>query len=196
MKNKTELIMVRHAKVNYTPEDKERALSKEGEEQRKDVFKILKDKHIDKIYSSPFKRAIDTIKPYADYKGMEINIVDDLRERKVSDVFIDDFETFSTNQWNDFDYKIEKGESLREVQQRGLRAIEEILKENRGKTLVVGTHGTFLGVLLNHYENKCDFNFWKKLKMPAIITITYNDNFEVTEIVEIEMNGNIINIYF
>ena len=43
----------------------------------------LKDVNIDKIYSSPLKRAINTIKPTAIIKNQEINIVDDLREINV-----------------------------------------------------------------------------------------------------------------
>lgn len=194
MKKYTELIMVRHAKVEYTPDDKERALTKEGREQRKDVLEILKKKEVDAIYSSPFIRALDTIKPYAEYRGLEINIIDDLRERKVSDHFIDDFETFAINQWKDFGYKLPYGESLNQVQQRGVQAIEEIINDNKGKTIVVGTHGTFLCVLLNYYYKKCDYNFWEKLKMPAIISIIVDAEGSIDRIYETELNGEIINI--
>lgn len=192
MNKHTEVIFVRHAKVNYTPEDKERALSKEGMKQREEVLNILKDKEIDIIYSSPFKRAIDTIKPYSLYKNMTINILDDLRERKVSDVFIDDFKTFSTKQWNDFNYKLNKGESLREVQDRGIKVVENIVRKNKGKNIVIGTHGTFLGILLNFYEKRCDYEFWKNLKMPAIISITYDSQNEVKNILETKLNGDTV----
>lgn len=194
MNEYTELIMVRHAKVEYTPDDKERALSKEGEEQRNEVLKILMNKEIDIIYSSPYIRAIDTIKPYAEYKNLEIQIVDDLRERKVSDHFIDDFETFAIKQWEDYDYKLEYGESLREVQERAIKAIEEIIKHNKDKKIVVGTHGTFLGILLNHYEKKCDYKFWKNLKMPAIISIILDSQGLVYSIVETKLDGEISTI--
>ncbi len=194
MREHTELIMVRHAKVEYTPDDKERALSKEGEEQRNDVFNILKSKDIDVIYSSPYKRAIDTIKSYAEHKKFEIQIVDDLRERRVSDCFIDDFDTFALKQWNNFDYKLNHGESLREVQDRGIKAIEEIIRDNKGKTIIVGTHGTFLGVLLNYYEKKCDYHFWKSLEMPAIISIILDSEGAIKSIVETKLNGEMSNI--
>ncbi len=189
MNKYTELIMVRHAKVEYTHDDKERALSKEGKEQVKDVLNILKNKEIDVIYSSPFIRAIDTIKSYAEYRNLKIHIVEDLKERKVSDHFIDDFETFSIKQWRDFDYKLPYGESLREVQERAIKAIEKIIKDNKGKTIVLGTHGTFLGVLLNHYEKRCDYKFWKSLEMPAIISIIIDSQGLVKNIVETKLDG-------
>ncbi|MCM1988239.1 histidine phosphatase family protein [Oceanirhabdus seepicola] len=190
----TELIMVRHAKVEYTPEDKERALSKEGEEQRNDVLNILKSKEIDVIYSSPYKRAIDTIKLYAEYREFEIQILDDLRERKVSDCFIDDFDSFAMKQWDDFDYKLNYGESLREVQDRGIKVIQEIIRDNKGKKIMIGTHGTFLGVLLNYYEKTCDYHFWKNLKMPAIISIILDSDEVVKSIVETRLDGEIFSV--
>lgn len=194
MNKYTEIITVRHAKVEYTPDDKERALSKEGKEQIKDVLKNLKHKEIDVIYSSPFIRAIDTIKSYAEYRNFKIHIVEDLKERKVSDHFIDDFETFAIKQWKDFDYKLPYGESLREVQERGIKVIEKIIKKNKGKTIVVGTHGTFLGVLLNHYEKKCDYIFWKNLQMPAIISIIIDSQGLVKNIVETKLDGRTLTI--
>jgi 2,3-bisphosphoglycerate-dependent phosphoglycerate mutase len=188
----TKLIMVRHAKVIYTEDDKSRELSEEGKMQRKDVLEALKRENVDIIYSSPYKRAIDTIKLYADFRNMAINIVDDLRERKVSDVFIDDFVPFSINQWKDFNYKLNGGESLNEVKDRGIKAIENILNKHRGKGIVVGTHGTFLGVLLNHYDSKFNYEDWKALKMPAIFIITFDDNLNVIDIEETALEGKCV----
>lgn len=190
----TKLIMVRHAKVEYTPDDNKRALSKEGEEQKKDVFNILKDKEIDIIYSSPYIRAIETIKPYAEYKKKKIHIVDDLRERKVSDHFIDDFDTFAIKQWEDFNYKLPYGESLREVQERGVKAIEEIVRDNKGKTILIGTHGTFLGILLNYHEKSCDYKFCKSLQMPAIISIILDSQGLAESIYETKLDGKTLTI--
>ncbi|WP_130805586.1 histidine phosphatase family protein [Senegalia massiliensis] len=188
----TKLIMVRHAKVIYTEDDKSRELSEEGKMQRKDVLEALKRENVDIIYSSPYKRAIDTIKLYADFRNMAINIVDNLRERKVSDVFIDDFVPFSINQWKDFNYKLNGGESLNEVKDRGIKAIENILNKHRGKGIVVGTHGTFLGVLLNHYDSKFNYEDWKALKMPAIFIITFDDNLNVIDIEETALEGKCV----
>ena len=194
MNKYTKLIMVRHANVEYTSDDTERALSKKGEEQKYDVFKILKNKEVDVIYSSPLTRAIETIKPYAEYKNMKIHIVEELRERKVSDHFIEDFESYAIKQWEDFDYKLPYGESLRQVQERGIKTIEEIVKANNGKTIVIGTHGTFLSVLLNHYEKTCDYKFWKNLQSPAIISIILDSQGLAESIYETKLDGKTLTI--
>lgn len=186
----TKLIMVRHANVIYTPDDNARELSEEGKMQRKDVLDTLKKENVDIIYSSPYKRAIDTIKLYANHRNMDIHIVDDLRERKVSDVHIEDFVSFSTNQWQDFNHKLNGGESLNEVKNRGIKAIEDIINKHKGKDIVVGTHGTFLGVLLNYYDDKFGFDDWKALKMPSMFTITYDEDLNVVGIEETKMQTN------
>ena len=45
-------------------------------------LEILKDKKIDVFVSSPYKRSFDTIKPTADFYGMQIETDERLRERK------------------------------------------------------------------------------------------------------------------
>ena len=84
----TELLIIRHAKSiandtgmfgGITDYD----LSKEGIKQSDALALKLKDIDVDKIYSSPLKRAINTIKPTAMMKNLEINVIDDLREINV-----------------------------------------------------------------------------------------------------------------
>jgi broad specificity phosphatase PhoE len=53
-------------------------------------------------------------------------------------------------QWEEgaFDYAVEGGESILDVQQRALRAIGEIVERHAGETVLVVTHGRLLRVLL------------------------------------------------
>ena len=113
----TIVYFVRHAEPDYTNHnDMERPLTKKGKEDSKLVTKYLCDKNIDIVLSSPFVRAIETVKDFTDSFGLSIQIVEDFRERKVDNVWIEDFDKFSEMQWNDFDYKFSDGECLREVQ--------------------------------------------------------------------------------
>ena len=59
------------------------------------VTKFLADKHIDVVLSSPYRRAVDTVKDFADSYGIEINIIYDFRERKIDSGWIEDFTLFS-----------------------------------------------------------------------------------------------------
>ena len=60
---------------------------------------LTKDKNISKIYSSPYKRAIDTVKQLSDFLHLDIELVEDFRERKISSEWIEDFNDFSEKQW-------------------------------------------------------------------------------------------------
>ena len=110
----TRVYFVRHAQPNFNNhDDLTRELTEQGRRDRKLVTAFLKVKEIGAVFSSPYKRAVDTIKEFADAQGMEIELVSDFRERKVGDLWIGNFDSFCKRQWDDFDYKLPAGESLR-----------------------------------------------------------------------------------
>ena len=182
----TNLYFVRHAKIQYTHDDHSRQLSEEGTQSVPLVTKVFDDIHIDAIVSSPYVRALKTIEGIADNKNLEIHCFDDLRERKVAHTYIDDFQTFTMNQWNDFDFRLDGGESLREVQNRGVKAIERVIDTYEGQSVIVGTHGTFMAVQLNYFDPNIDFNFWRQLKMPDIYKATF-DGYEMIKLENIHL---------
>lgn len=59
------------------------------------------------------------------------------------------------------------------VQERNIAALSDILKNNRNKNIVIGTHGTALSTILNYYDNSynCD-SFLRIIDwMPYIIEL-------------------------
>ena len=57
------IYFVRHAKPDFSiHDDLTRPLAEEGIINSKKICEFLKGKNINRIYSSPYKRAIDTIK--------------------------------------------------------------------------------------------------------------------------------------
>lgn len=170
----TNIYLVRHAEVNYIPDDFKRPLSAKGKKDVKKVTDFFKDKSITKILSSPYLRALDTIKGVALEKGIEIEKIHDCRERKVANEYIEDFDTFIKKQWEDFDYHLEGGESLNQVQKRAISVIFDILERYQNENIIIGTHGTWLSVVLNYFDQKYDFNFWKTIKMPDIFLLVFN----------------------
>ncbi|MDV4151931.1 histidine phosphatase family protein [Clostridium sp. AL.422] len=93
-----------------------RHLSEEGINDSNKVTEFLKDKNITKIYSSPYKRSIDTINDFASSVNMDISLIEYFRERKISNEWIEDFNGFAKMQWNDFNYRLKDGENLKAVQ--------------------------------------------------------------------------------
>lgn len=143
--------------------DESAPLTEDGVRLAQDLVEIFKDKEITHVYSSPFKRALDTVTPIAENKGLKIKIVHNFYERTVGD-WIDNFLEFAQRQWKDFDYKLENGESLNEVKQRIVPAFEDLINRSEGDLIICG-HGTSLSVLFNHltdgtfgYEDFCEMN--------------------------------------
>lgn len=173
----TNVYFVRHAEPDFSiHEDEIRPLTKNGEKSSIKLINSFDGIKIDLFISSPFKRAIDTIKPLAENRDSTIQLVFDFRERKISDGWIENFNEFNKNQWEDFNFKLPNGESLKEVQLRSTAALSNILDNYSGKTIVIGTHGTSLSTIINNYESTFNYNEFEKIKnkMPWIVKMTFD----------------------
>ncbi|HHW71346.1 MAG TPA: histidine phosphatase family protein [Clostridiales bacterium] len=81
----TRVYFIRHAKPDVSVrDDLTRPLTEGSLNDCRKVTEFLLDKNITKVFLSPYKRAVDTVKDFADTSGLKINIVEDFRERKVS----------------------------------------------------------------------------------------------------------------
>ena len=111
-----------------------------------------------------------------------------MRERNVGHE-IADFWPFAKQQWNDFDYKFADGESLREVQNRNISALEQILATSKNQKVAIGTHGTSLSTILNFYQPDFQFQDFQSLagKMPYVIKMDFAENKYLThQVIEID----------
>ena len=175
----TNIYFVRHAEPDFSiHDDLTRPLTVKGKADAKLVTKYLRDKEIHEVLSSPYLRAIDTVKDFADELGHGITIIQDFRERRVDSVWIEDFLTFTKKQWEDFDYKLSDGESLREVQARNISALREVLCLYEGKNIVIGTHGTALSTIIHYYQNTYGYKDFEKMRMlmPWIVRMQFKNN--------------------
>jgi 2,3-bisphosphoglycerate-dependent phosphoglycerate mutase len=175
----TKIYFVRHAEPNYNNrDDMSRELSAKGMVDRELVTQFLSDKNIDVVLSSPFKRAVDTVAHFADSRGLNIEIVNDFRERKVDSVWIEDFIAFSKAQWADFDYKLSDGESLNDVQVRNISALNKVIQKYKDRNIVIGSHGTSLSTIINYYDNSFGYEDFEKIRtvMPWIVEFTFQND--------------------
>lgn len=168
------IYLVRHCELcsrNYA--DNMRGLSEKGYGDAEKIVDFFERKKVDLIFSSPYKRAIDTMKPLAQKKNMKIVELSDFRERKIGKV-VEDFDDFAKRQWEDFTFKLYGGDSLKEVQDKNIEALKKILSENTDKNIVISGHGTAISTILNYYS---EFNFkeFKELKdvMPFVVEMEF-----------------------
>ncbi|MGT2896085.1 histidine phosphatase family protein [Streptococcus entericus] len=173
------IYLVRHAEPNYNNhDDVTRELTAKGLQDCQLLVDFFKQKPIDKIVSSPYKRAVETIQPVADQLSLPIELMADFRERKIDDVWIEDFKTFTANQWQDFVYKYsDSGESLAEVQHRTIAALTVLLENSQAEQLIVSSHGTAISTMLNYYNPNFGLADFEQLKtlMPFVVELVFDN---------------------
>lgn len=164
------IYFVRHAERDTSIQtDQEAPLTLKGYKDAENLKYFFTEKDINTIYSSPYFRTIETIRPTANKLNLPIQQVDDLHERKIG-AWINDFPSYSKQQWEDFDYKRLNGESLNEVADRLLIAYKEIINNVEGNIIICG-HGTALAILFHHLTNgEFGFKEWKRMKMPDLFS--------------------------
>lgn len=172
----TQVYFVRHAEPNYrNHDDTARELTARGLADRMLVTDFLMDKDVDVVLSSPYRRAVDTVRHFADTVRLPVEHVHDFRERKVDSEWIPDFDAFSKKQWADFDYRLDGGECLREVQERNISALMKVLRDYKDRCIVIGGHGTAISTVLNYFNpgfGHGDFERIRRL-MPWIVRLDF-----------------------
>lgn len=131
----TTIYFVRHAHSTYTKEERERPLSEKGHLDAENVTRLLKDKHIDVVISSPYKRAIQTVQGIANTYHVSIEIEENLRERLLSKEPVTDFNNAVQKVWEDWDFAYEGGESNEVAQRRAVICMQNILKNMKIRIL-------------------------------------------------------------
>lgn len=173
----TTVYFVRHAQPDLSVhDDLTRPLTEKGLQDRKKVTDYFRDKHIDQAFSSPFKRAIDTIQPVIDEKKLTLSSISDFRERKIGDEWISNFHEYCERQWEDFDYKLRNGESLKETQERNVAALKLVLSKYQDQTMIIGGHGTAIGSVINYYDPSFKYEVFAMIqpKNPFIVKMSFD----------------------
>ncbi|MNB80924.1 Phosphoserine phosphatase 1 [compost metagenome] len=165
----TILYLIRHAESPYIAgKELERGLSPKGQQDAERVKLILHNEKCDHFYSSPYARAISTIRPLAEERKQTIRLIDDLRERTIGDISGTGFYEAKRAVYQDFTFSFPGGESSAAAQKRAVRVVEQLLNQHAGDSIVIGTHGDIMTLLLNDFDPFYGFDFWQSASMPDI----------------------------
>lgn len=161
------IILIRHAESLPDPSIPEAdwPLSARGERQAARLAETL---DVDHITSSPYLRAIETVRPSAMRLGLEVDIHDDLRERKLAGSLIDDWQTALRRSWEDFDLALPGGETMRACQSRVMVALARIADTHGGKRIAVASHGNAIAAALNALDAGFGFEQWAGMRNPHL----------------------------
>jgi 2,3-bisphosphoglycerate-dependent phosphoglycerate mutase len=163
----TFLYLVRHAHADWTP-DENRPLSPAGVKDAQLVASILANFKITQIISSPYRRARQTIEPFAVRSGVEILEDSHFRERDLGDIGASSFQDAVHKTWLDMGFAFPDGESNLQAQNRAIDGLNEYLELSAHKHIVISTHGNLLALILNHIDPDIGYTFWEKMTMPDI----------------------------
>ncbi|NBJ70363.1 MULTISPECIES: histidine phosphatase family protein [Clostridia] len=169
--NKT-IYIIRHCEAEGQAADA--SLTERGWMQAKELADFLSKRKIDRIISSPFLRAIQSIKPFADNKNLEIEREDRLMERVLSSTFFPDWLDKLKVTYYDLDLKYEGGESSNEAMNRIVSVVGDIIESNATHTVIVA-HGGIISLLLHYYDQSFGFEQWKGLSNPDVYELNISD---------------------
>jgi 2,3-bisphosphoglycerate-dependent phosphoglycerate mutase len=168
------ILVVRHAEpvvatVDGPPEPL-RPLTERGRRQAEELAERLCATRPRAIVSSPYQRALDTVRPAAERLGLEIELLDALREWRSGLRPRPDWRQHYLRCWSDPDHAPPGAESHRQAQARMLAALQGIVARwrPRGGTVVAGTHGTVIALALAGLGAPVDAAFWLGMPMPAV----------------------------
>ena len=143
-------------------------LNEEGKAQARALAALLKDFPVKAIYSSPLERTLETAGPVSEAVGIPVQVHEGLIETDYGDFRGKHFEELQKlDLWERLlrepaSLRFPNGESLREIQTRAAKAVEEIAAQFEKDDLVLCfTHGDiirlttahFIGLPLNEYQH-------------------------------------------
>ena len=171
-------------------------LSVYGEKLAREISERKELQNIDVIYSSHYVRAMCTAKYIAENNNIKLNVDERLRERKFGVKDISELPSdFFEEQFRNWDYKLEKGESANEVSKRMNEVLLEIINNNKDKTIAIVSHGTAISAMLKTWCNVLLNEETKLIELYFNDKLVFDGNWNCPELFELEFdNNNLISI--
>jgi 2,3-bisphosphoglycerate-dependent phosphoglycerate mutase len=140
------IYLIRHCST--AGQEPEAVLTKEGEYQADKLALFLEHFGIQRIVSSPYRRAVQSIEVFAKQSGIPIEIDARLRERTLSGAPINNWQTFLARTFDEPDFSLPGGETSREAWVRAAESFHDALES--GKTTALISHGNLSALLLRY----------------------------------------------
>jgi len=202
----TEVYFMRHSRIlNVSNEDsndnlqlknEKSILSIEGEELAKTISRIEEFKNLDIVISSNYVRSMSTAKYFI--RDKNLIVIDEFGERVHGVNFYKELPVnFEMNQFNDFNYKMDNGESLNEVRDRMLNSLMKLLNKYKGSKILIVSHATAMASLFSfwcdvnydssYYYNEEEF-FDGNWNYCETFKLLFSDNNELLDIINIDLD--------
>jgi 2,3-bisphosphoglycerate-dependent phosphoglycerate mutase len=176
MDQRTTIYLVRHAESQPSADTPEPAwpLSARGIAQAQALVPAMRGLGTTAIYTSPYLRAAQTVAPLAAALGMDVQVVDELRERALGRVDVGvDHRTMIERCWSDPGFAFPGGESNAACAQRVVQAIARLATRHRGEAIAVASHGNALAIYLGTIDTSFGFEQWRSMRNPDLFRVVH-----------------------
>jgi 2,3-bisphosphoglycerate-dependent phosphoglycerate mutase len=164
----TTLYLVRHAAA--TGQEPEAPLTAEGRFQSGKLAEFFRDIELDLVVSSPYVRAVETILPLAQERGLSVETDPRLKERVLCGRPRDDWMDLLKRSFEDPHLCFEGGESGKEALERALSALKDWTRSS-AKNVAIVSHGNLLALILGHFDRRFGFEGWKAMSNPDVYQV-------------------------
>jgi len=166
------IYIIRHCAASGQEPDAE--LTETGMAQAVALSGFLSEAGIERIISSPYTRAVQSIEPSAEILAIEIETDERLKERVLSTGDLPDWLEQLKSTFDDHALTLEGGESSQQALDRISQVVEE-LKNNGSQTAAIVTHGNIMALLLSRYMEGFGFEGWRSLSNPDVFILNEGD---------------------
>lgn len=189
----TRLYLIRHGETLWNKKRKTQGaknikLSTLGKLQAEYLGKKLKDKNIDILYSSDLSRAYQTAEIVGKHIKKPIHLLPEIREMNFGQwegLTIDEIQLKYQDVydiWKDAPHiaTIPGAETLLQVQERAMKGVNSIIKNNNGKNIAMVSHGATIKTLIFKLLD-IDLSNYKKIRQDntAVNIIDFKEKYNV-----------------
>jgi alpha-ribazole phosphatase/probable phosphoglycerate mutase len=147
-------------------------LTERGRKQAYETAERLKSIHIDSIYTSPIKRAVETAEIIGSVIGKDYLIVDEFREMEMGPwegMSEEEIARQYPQEWDVWlrspaELRLEGRETLNELLGRVLDGVKKVAYNHTNKDITIITHVAIIRVLYL-WHNKMDLNLYKTIRV-------------------------------
>jgi 2,3-bisphosphoglycerate-dependent phosphoglycerate mutase len=173
------LFLVRHCKA--AGQEPDAPLTAEGLSQALSLAASLADLQIERVISSPYRRAIQSIEPLAAQIAVDIEIDERLVERVLCPEPVTNWQSHLERSFHDMDYALEDGESSHQAMQRAVAVLDEA-HTHSAQTVLLVIHGNLMTLFLKHFDDSFGFSAWQELTNPDIYQVVFSGTPKISHI--------------
>jgi len=145
----TTVYVLRHAQPSAGDmPNRDRPLTDFGHAQAEALVPYLSTLQFTAVYTSPFVRAVQTIRPFCQASGISAIEREDLRESGADEL-------------------------LPQVRERMVGAVQSIVDAHPGDRVLVCTHGGNIWGLISHFDSSFDYDDYRQIRSPDLKRFLY-----------------------